>query len=148
MPHRISRTSLRVGLSTAEHKQPDPPLLTMRGSWLCLSRLPCSRPMSRSLSSPQLLGVRRNRKRDHQNYGLQFRAQVEKRPTNIVAAHGYFVRPDLPYPLFINNSRSLHFLLATWPLWQSCSPALWRESTMAFNLTFQLNQSILEAKAA
>jgi photosystem II P680 reaction center D1 protein len=39
----------------------------------------------------------------------------EEETYNIVAAHGYFGRLIFQYASF-NNSRSLHFFLAAWPV--------------------------------
>jgi photosystem II P680 reaction center D1 protein len=39
----------------------------------------------------------------------------KKKTYNIVAAHGYFGRLIFQYASF-NNSRSLHFFLAAWPV--------------------------------
>ena len=77
-----------------------------------------------------------------QNYGYKFGQEDET--YNIVAAHGYFGRLIFQYASF-NNSRSLHFFLATWPV-----VCIWLTSmgvaTMAFNLNgFNFNQSIVEA---
>jgi photosystem II P680 reaction center D1 protein len=60
-----------------------------------------------------------------------------------VAAHGYFGRLIFQYASF-NNSRSLHFFLAAWPVVGIWFAAL-GVSTMAFNLNgFNYNQSILD----
>ena len=63
---------------------------------------------------------------------------------NIVAAHGYFGRLIFQYASF-NNSRSLHFFLAAWPvtcIWLTAMGV----STMAFNLNgFNFNQSVTTA---
>ena len=75
-----------------------------------------------------------------QNYGYKFGQEEET--YNIVAAHGYFGRLIFQYASF-NNSRSLHFFLAAWPV-----IAIWFTSigvsTMAFNLNgFNFNQSVM-----
>jgi hypothetical protein len=44
-----------------------------------------------------------------------FVADEEEETYNIVAAHGYFGRLIFQYASF-NNSRSLHFFLAAWPV--------------------------------
>ena len=79
---------------------------------------------------------------ESQNYGYKFGQNEET--YNIVAAHGYFGRLIFQYASF-NNSRSLHFFLATWPvvcIWLTSMGV----STMAFNLNgFNFNQSILDA---
>jgi len=74
------------------------------------------------------------------NNGYKFGQEEET--YNIVAAHGYFGRLIFQYASF-NNSRSLHFFLATWPVVGIWFTAL-GVSTMAFNLNgFNFNQSIL-----
>jgi photosystem II P680 reaction center D1 protein len=77
-----------------------------------------------------------------QNYGYKFGQEEET--YNIVAAHGYFGRLIFQYASF-NNSRSLHFFLATWPvvcIWLTAMGI----STMAFNLNgFNFNQSVVAA---
>ena len=61
------------------------------------------------------------------------------------AAHGYFGRLLYQYSSF-NNSRSLHFFLAAWPVVGIWFTAL-GVSTMAFNLNgFNFNQSILDGQ--
>jgi photosystem II P680 reaction center D1 protein len=76
------------------------------------------------------------------NYGYRFGQKYET--YNIVAAHGYFGRLIFQFASF-NNSRSLHFFLAAWPvicIWLTSMGV----STMAFNLNgFNFNQSILDA---
>lgn len=63
---------------------------------------------------------------------------------SISAAHGYFGRLIFQYASF-NNSRSLHFFLAAWPVIGIWFTAL-GVSTMAFNLNgFNFNQSILDS---
>ena len=75
-----------------------------------------------------------------QNYGYKFGQEEET--YNIVAAHGYFGRLIFQYASF-NNSRSLHFFLAAWPVVGIWFAAL-GVSTMAFNLNgFNFNQSLL-----
>jgi len=82
---------------------------------------------------------------DSQNYGYKFGQKEET--YNIVAAHGYFGRLIFQYASF-NNSRSLHFFLAVWPvtcIWLTAMGV----STMAFNLNgFNFNQSILAANGS
>ena len=76
-----------------------------------------------------------------QNYGYKFGQEEET--YNIVAAHGYFGRLIFQYASF-NNSRSLHFFLASWPVicvWLTSMGI----STMAFNLNgFNFNQSVVD----
>ena len=66
-----------------------------------------------------------------QNYGYKFGQEEET--YNIVAAHGYFGRLIFQYASF-NNSRSLHFFLAAWPVVGIWFAAL-GVSTMALILT-------------
>jgi len=62
-----------------------------------------------------------------------------------VAVHGYFGRLIFQYASF-NNSRSLHFFLAAWPVIGIWLTAL-GISTMAFNLNgFNFNQSIVDSQ--
>lgn len=76
-----------------------------------------------------------------QNYGYKFGQEEET--YNIVAAHGYFGRLIFQYASF-NNSRSLHFFLAAWPVVGIWFTAL-GVSTMAFNLNgFNFNQSLID----
>jgi photosystem II P680 reaction center D1 protein len=86
--------------------------------------------------------VRETSEEISQNYGYKFGQEEET--YNIVAAHGYFGRLIFQYASF-NNSRSLHFFLAAWPVVGIWLTAL-GVSTMAFNLNgFNFNQSILAA---
>jgi photosystem II P680 reaction center D1 protein len=78
-----------------------------------------------------------------QNYGYKFGQEEET--YNIVAAHGYFGRLIFQYASF-NNSRSLHFFLAAWPV-----VGIWLTSlgiaTMSFNLNgLNFNQSIVDSQ--
>ena len=75
------------------------------------------------------------------NNGYVFGQQDET--YSISAAHAYFGRLIFQYASF-NNSRSLHFFLAVWPV-----VCIWFTSvgvsTMAFNLNgFNFNQSLLD----
>ena len=64
---------------------------------------------------------------------------------SISNAHGYFGRLIFQYASF-NNSRSLHFFLAAWPVVGIWFTAL-GVSTMAFNLNgLNFNQSLLDSK--
>ena len=86
--------------------------------------------------------VRETTENESQNYGEKFGQEEET--YNIVAAHGYFGRLIFQYASF-NNSRSLHFFLAAWPVVGIWFTAL-GVSTMAFNLNgFNFNQSIQSA---
>ena len=87
--------------------------------------------------------VRETTETESQNYGYKFGQEEET--YNIVAAHGYFGRLIFQYASF-NNSRSLHFFLAAFPV-----VGIWLTSlgvsTMAFNLNgFNFNQSIVSAE--
>ena len=85
--------------------------------------------------------VRETTEEVSQNYGYKFGQEEET--YNIVAAHGYFGRLIFQYASF-NNSRSLHFFLAAWPVVGIWFAAL-GVSTMAFNLNgFNFNQSLLD----
>ena len=88
--------------------------------------------------------VRETTETESQNNGYKFGQEEET--YNIVAAHGYFGRLIFQYASF-NNSRSLHFLLAAWPV-----AGIWLTSlgvsTMAFNLNgFNFNQSIIDSES-
>jgi photosystem II P680 reaction center D1 protein len=88
--------------------------------------------------------VRETTENESQNYGYKFGQEEET--YNIVAAHGYFGRLIFQYASF-NNSRSLHFFLAAWPVVGIWFTAL-GVSTMAFNLNgFNFQQSILDAQS-
>ncbi|KAL5643357.1 hypothetical protein ACJX0J_000002, partial [Zea mays] len=77
------------------------------------------------------------------NEGYKFGQEEET--YNIVAAHGYFGRLIFQYASF-NNSRSLHFFLAAWPVVGIWFTAL-GISTMAFNLNgFNFNQSVVDSQ--
>ncbi|KAL3538020.1 hypothetical protein ACH5RR_001386 [Cinchona calisaya] len=74
-----------------------------------------------------------------------YRFAQEEETYNIVAAHVYFGRLIFQYASF-NNSRSLHFFLAAWPV-----VGIWFTSlgisTMAFNLNgFNFNQSVVDSQ--
>jgi photosystem II P680 reaction center D1 protein len=74
--------------------------------------------------------------------GYKFGQEEE---TYNIAAHGYFGRLIFQYASF-NNSRSLHFFLAAWPVVGIWLTAL-GISTMAFNLNgFNFNQSIVDSQ--
>ena len=79
-----------------------------------------------------------------QNYGYKFGQEEET--YNIVAAHGYFGLLIFQYASF-NNSRSLHFFLAAFPVIGIWFTSL-GVSTMAFNLNgFNFNQSIVDSES-
>jgi photosystem II P680 reaction center D1 protein len=74
-----------------------------------------------------------------------YRFGQEEETYNIVAAHGYFGRLIFQYASF-NNSRSLHFFLAAWPVIGIWFTSLGL-STMAFNLNgFNFNQSVVDSQ--
>ncbi|KAH1113904.1 hypothetical protein J1N35_007282 [Gossypium stocksii] len=80
---------------------------------------------------------------EYANEGYRFGQEEET--YNIVAAHGYFGRFIFQHASF-NNSRSLHFFLAAWPV-----VGIWFTtlgiSTMAFNLNgFNFNQSVVDSQ--
>ena len=86
--------------------------------------------------------VRETTENESQTKGYKFGQEEET--YNIVAAHGYFGRLIFQYASF-NNSRSLHFFLAAWPVVGIWFTSL-GVSTMAFNLNgFNFNQSILDS---
>lgn len=77
------------------------------------------------------------------NTGYQFGQREET--YNIVAAHGYLGRLFWRYVSF-TNSRSLHFVLAAWPVIGIWFASL-GISTMSFNLNgFNFNSSILDSQ--
>jgi photosystem II P680 reaction center D1 protein len=76
------------------------------------------------------------------NVGYNFGQEDET--YSISAAHGYFGRLIFQYASF-NNSRSLHFFLAAWPVVGIWFTAL-GVSTMAFNLNgLNFNQAIIDS---
>jgi len=76
------------------------------------------------------------------NVGYNFGQEDET--YSIAAAHGYFGRLIFQYASF-NNSRSLHFFLAAWPVIGIYFTAL-GVATMAFNLNgLNFNQSIVDS---
>eukprot|EP01018_Ginkgo_biloba_P024726 Gb_03955 [translate_table: standard] len=87
--------------------------------------------------------IRETTENESANAGYKFGQEEET--YNIVAAHGYFGRLIFQYASF-NNSRSLHFFLAAWPVVGIWFTAL-GISTMAFNLNgFNFNQSIVDSQ--
>jgi photosystem II P680 reaction center D1 protein len=87
--------------------------------------------------------IRETTENESANAGYKFGQEEET--YNIVAAHGYFGRLIFQYASF-NNSRSLHFFLAAWPVVGIWMTAL-GISTMAFNLNgFNFNQSIVDSQ--
>jgi photosystem II P680 reaction center D1 protein len=77
------------------------------------------------------------------NYGYKFGQEEET--YSIVAAHGYFGRLIFQYASF-QNSRSLHFFLAAWPVVGIWCTAL-GISVMGFNLNgFNFNSSIVDSQ--
>jgi photosystem II P680 reaction center D1 protein len=87
--------------------------------------------------------IRETTETESQNSGYKFGQEEET--YNIVAAHGYFGRLIFQYASF-NNSRSLHFFLAAWPV-----VGIWCASMgialSAVNLNgFNFNQSIVDSQ--
>jgi photosystem II P680 reaction center D1 protein len=77
------------------------------------------------------------------NVGYRFGQDDET--YSIASAHGYFGRLIFQYASF-NNSRSLHFFLAAWPVIGIWFTGL-GVGTMAFHLNgLNFNQSLLESK--
>lgn len=92
--------------------------------------------------------VRETTEIESQNNGYKFGQEEET--YNIVAAHGYFSRlVGRTNEILLGvraNSRSLHFVLAVWPVVGIWFTAL-GISTMAFNLNgFNFNQSVLDSQ--
>ncbi|KAM3683734.1 hypothetical protein ACJW30_12G169100 [Castanea mollissima] len=87
--------------------------------------------------------IRETTENESANEGYRFGQEEET--YNIIAAHGYFGRLIFQYASF-NNSRSLHFFLAAWPVVGIWFTAL-GISTMAFNLNgFNFNQSVVDSQ--
>ncbi|KAM7258534.1 hypothetical protein ACFE04_014275 [Oxalis oulophora] len=87
--------------------------------------------------------IRETTENESANEGYRFGQEEET--YNIVAAHGYFGRLIFQYASF-NNSRSLHFFLAAWPVVGIWFTAL-GINTMAFNLNgFNFNQSVVDSQ--
>ncbi|KAK8670841.1 hypothetical protein V6N13_037455 [Hibiscus sabdariffa] len=87
--------------------------------------------------------IRETTENESANEGYRFGQEEET--YNIVATHGYFGRLIFQYASF-NNSRSLHFFLAAWPVVGIWFTAL-GISTMAFNLNgFNFNQSVVDSQ--
>jgi photosystem II P680 reaction center D1 protein len=86
--------------------------------------------------------IRETTENESANAGYRFGQEEET--YNIVAAHGYFGRLIFQYASF-NNSRSLHFFLAAWPVIGIWFTSLGL-STMAFNLNgLNFNQSVVDS---
>jgi photosystem II P680 reaction center D1 protein len=81
---------------------------------------------------------------ENESLNAGYRFGQENETYSIVAAHSYFGRLIFQYASF-NNSRSLHFFLAAFPvicIWFTAMGI----SVMAFNLNgFNFNQSILDS---
>ncbi|MCP9848518.1 Photosystem Q(B) protein 1 [Cyanobium sp. Morenito 9A2] len=75
--------------------------------------------------------VRESTETESLNNGYKFGQEEET--YNIVAAHGYFDRLIVQYASF-NNSRSLHFLLAAWPV-----VGIWFAALAVVSFSFNLN---------
>jgi photosystem II P680 reaction center D1 protein len=85
--------------------------------------------------------IRETTENESANEGYKFGQEEET--YNIVAAHGYFGRLIFQYASF-NNSRSLHFFLAAWPV--VCLSLVLGISTMAFNLDSTSTNQLLILK--
>ncbi|KAL6345875.1 hypothetical protein AAG906_020457 [Vitis piasezkii] len=87
--------------------------------------------------------IRETTENEYANAGYRFGQEEET--YNIVAAHGYFGRSIFQYASF-NNSCSLHFFLAAWPIvgiWFTILGII----TMAFNINgFNFNQSVVDSQ--
>jgi photosystem II P680 reaction center D1 protein len=80
----------------------------------------------------------------HNSLNVGYNFGQEDETYSIAAAHGYFGRLIFQYASF-NNSRSLHFFLAAWPVIGIYFTAL-GVATMAFNLNgLNFNQSIVDS---
>nr|AFA52040.1 PsbA [Kirengeshoma palmata] len=102
---------------------------------------PLYSPLHDSMVTSSL--IRETTENESANEGYRFGQEEET--YNIVAAHGYFGRLIFQYASF-NNSRSLHFFLAAWPVVGIWFTAL-GISTMAFNLNgFNFNQSVVDSQ--
>ncbi|CAN6476858.1 unnamed protein product [Victoria cruziana] len=87
--------------------------------------------------------IRETTKNGSANEGYRFGQEEET--YNIVAAHGYFGQLIFQYTSF-NNSRSLHFFLAAWPVVGMWFTALGIR-TVAFNLNrFNFNKSVVNSQ--
>jgi photosystem II P680 reaction center D1 protein len=87
--------------------------------------------------------IRETTENESANEGYRFGQEEET--YNIVAAHGSFGRLIFQYASF-NNSRSLPFCVAAWPVVGIWFTAL-GISTMAFNLNgFNFNQSVVDSQ--
>ncbi|CAN6476840.1 unnamed protein product [Victoria cruziana] len=87
--------------------------------------------------------IRETTKNGSANEGYRFGQEEET--YNIVAAHGYFGQLIFQYASF-NNSRSLHFFLAAWPVVGMWFTALGIR-TVAFNLNrFNFNKSVVNSQ--
>jgi photosystem II P680 reaction center D1 protein len=98
--------------------------------------------VSSSLLSEQCNSNALNGTQVSMNLGYRFGQEDET--YSISAAHGYFGRVIFQFASF-NNSRSLHYFLAAWPVIGIWCTSL-GVSSMAFNLNgFNFNQSIVDA---
>jgi len=80
----------------------------------------------------------------HVSLNVGYRFGQEDETYSISAAHGYFGRVIFQFASF-NNSRSLHYFLAAWPVIGIWCTSL-GVSSMAFNLNgFNFNQSIVDS---
>ncbi|MFQ6645543.1 hypothetical protein Gotur_019876 [Gossypium turneri] len=87
--------------------------------------------------------IRETTENESANEGYRFGQKEET--YNIISAHGSLGRLIFQYASF-NNSRSLHFFLAFWPVVGIWFTAL-GISTMSFNLNdFNFNQSVTDSQ--
>jgi photosystem II P680 reaction center D1 protein len=101
--------------------------------------------MHGSLVTSSLIAETQRSREGSLNAGYVFGQEDET--YSIASAHGYFGRLIFQFASF-NNSRSLHFFLAAWPV-----VGIWATSmgisTMAFNLNgLNFNQSVLDGDGA
>jgi photosystem II P680 reaction center D1 protein len=85
--------------------------------------------------------VRETTENESHNNGYKFGQEQET--YNIIAAHGYFGRLIFQYASF-NNSRSLHFFLAAWPVIGIWSASMGIALSAANLNGLNFNQSILD----
>lgn len=139
IPLRISRTFNFILVFQAEHNILMHPFHMLRVARVFRRSLFSA--MHRSLVSSTF--IRETSETISANTRYQFGQEEET--YNIVAAHRYFGRLLFQYASF-NNSRSLHFFLAIWPVVRIWFTSL-RISTMAFNLNrFNFNQSLIDVR--
>merc|ERR1712151_1218080 len=82
--------------------------------------------------------IRETTENESTNAGYRFGQEDET--YSISAAHGYFGRLIFQYGSF-NNSRSLHFFLAAWPV-----IGIWFTSLGLSTMAFNFNQSVVDSQ--